>query len=171
MPRRTGKIKSPDAESVETDGSIEKIETEEEAEHTNQEDAQEDGQSMLGLKNMRDLIFLGRLRETVDIGGFKFSVTTLTASQQRDILRDVMRIDDADRILDLKLITVSYVVDTVNGLPLEEFCEDETIVGTAERRLNVVNNFQASLLEKLYQVYENLTISANEEIGLSEVKK
>ena len=163
MPRRTGKINSPDIEKIEA--------VEPEVEHTNQEEDQEEGQSMLNLKNMKELVFLGKLRETLDIGGFKFVVSTLTASQQRDIMRSIMRIDDADRILDLKLVTVSYAVETINGLPVEEFCEDESITSVEDKRVNVVGSFQAALLEKLYQTYERLTLSSNEELGLGDLKK
>jgi len=163
MPRRTGKITHPDMESIEA--------TEEEVEHIDQEDGQSKGQNMLGLSDLKDLVFLGRLRETVDIAGFKIVVTTLTASQQKEVMRNVMKIDQVDRLLDIKPMTIAYVVESINGVPLEELCEDDSIKETVDRRVSVVNSMQAVLVERLYQVYERLVVAANEEVGLEDLKK
>ena len=113
MPKRSAKIDHPDFESVEEEAR---------AEHDSQDEPSvKSGESMLGLKNLRDLIFLGRLRETVDIAGYSFVVSTLSASQQRDVMRTVMKGDQMDRILDIKPLTVSNVIETINGVPLEDF--------------------------------------------------
>jgi len=163
MPRRTGKITHPDMESIEaTEGEVERID---------QEDDQTRGQNMLELADLKNLVFLGRLRETVDIAGYKIVITTLTANQQKEIMRNVMKIDQVDRLLDIKPITVAYVTESINGVPLEELCEDNSITDSIDRRISVVNNMQAVLVEKLYQVYEKLVVAANEEVGLEDLKK
>jgi hypothetical protein len=163
MPRRTGKITHPDMESIEA--------TEEEVERIDQEDDQTRGQNMLELADLKNLVFLGRLQETVDIAGYKIVVTTLTANQQKEIMRNVMKIDQVERLLDIKPITVAYVTESINGVPLEDLCEDKSITEIVDRRISVVNNMQAVLVERLYQVYEGLVISANEEVGLEDLKK
>jgi hypothetical protein len=163
MPRRTGKITHPDMESIES--------TEEGVEHIDQEDDQTRGQNMLELADLKNLVFLGRLHETVDIAGYKIVVTTLTANQQKEIMRNVMKIDQVERLLDIKPITVAYVTESINGVPLEDLCEDESITEMVDRRISVVNNMQAVLVERLYQVYERLVVAANEEVGLEDLKK
>ena len=169
MPRRSAKINHPDFENVEEDVQ---------AEHNSQDEPQaeegepqaEEGESMLGLKNLRDLIFLGKLRETVDISGYKFVISTLSANQQREVMRAVMKIDQMDRILDIKPLTVSYVIESVNGVPFEDLCEDESITDPLDRKMSVVLSLQSVIIEKVYQIYEKLVESANEEVGLEDLK-
>jgi hypothetical protein len=160
MPRRTAKINRPE-DNVEEEMEVERVEGNFQDDSAN---------AMLNLDNLRDLVFLGKLTETVNIAGFKFVVTTLSASQQRDIMHEVMSADQNQRLLDVKPITVSYVIDTINGVPLESLCEDDNLTDEFDRRLNVVMSMQASVVERVYQVYEGLVRSSNKEIGLEDLK-
>lgn len=168
MPRRTAKINHPDLESIEE--APEANQEAAKAEHADQDDS-EDGVSMLGLDDLRDLIFLGKLRETVDISGYKFVVTTLTAAQQKEIMVRVMQFDQVERILDIKPISIAYVLETVNGVPLEELCEDDSLESDVDRRFSVVMSMQSVVVEKLYQTYEKLVKLSNEEVGLEDLKE
>lgn len=163
MPRRTGKVTHPDMESIES--------TEDEVERIDQEDGQTIGQNMLDLADLKDLVFLGRLQETVDISKYKILVTTLTANQQKEIMVNVMKLEQTNRILDIKPVTVAYAVESINGVPLEDLCEDDSIIEKIDRRVSVVHSMQAVLVERLYQVYEKLVVAANEEVGLEDLKK
>jgi hypothetical protein len=161
MPRRTATRNQPEVE-LEKDNTAN--------EHV--EEAQTDrGQAMLELGDLRDLIFLGKLKETVEIGGYSFVISTLSASEQRDIMKDVMSGDAADRILDIKPMAVSYAVETVNEVPLEDLCDDKSIKSKKERRLNVILNMQSILVEKLYQVYDNLVATSSKEVGIEDLKE
>ena len=164
MPKRTAKINHPDNDNME----LESIE----AEQKNQDDLpEEEAINMLNLDNLRDLVFLGKLHDSVEISGFKFTISTLTTKQQRDVMRAVMKFDQMDRILDIKPITVAYVINTVNGVPVEDLCEDDTIEGVEDRKVAVVMSMQSSVIEKIYQAYEKLVEASNEEIGLEYLKE
>jgi len=161
MPRRTGKITRSE-ETIEDDNiEIERVEDDLQDNYAN---------TMLNLDNLRDLIFLGRLSETVDIAGFKFVVSTLSGNQQREIMHQIMKFDQTERLLDIKPITVSYVIESVNEIPLAELCKDDSLTEDAERRLAVVLDMQSVVIEKIYQVYEKLSIASNKEIGLEDLK-
>jgi hypothetical protein len=163
MARRTAKITRPE-ESNEENIEIERVED-------GDLQGEDDSETLLNLGNLRDLVFLGRLKEVVDIEGFKFVVTTLSTQQQVDIMHQVMKTDATDRILDIKPITVSYVIDSINGVPLEEICDDDSITNVEDRRLSVVYGLQSLVVERLYQVYEKLVEASGEEVGLDLLKE
>ena len=164
MPKRTAKFNHPDNDNME----LESIKAEQE----NQDDLpKEEEIDVLSLNNLRELIFLGEMRDSIEIAGFKFEITTLTTRQQRDVMRTVMKFDQVDRILDMKPVTVSYVVKTINGVPIEDLCEDDTIEEIEDRRLAVVMNMQSTVIERLYQAYDKLVVASHDEIGLEYLKE
>lgn len=164
MPRRTGKLNPAEMEKITA--------TEENAEHIDQQEEQEESATnMLDLSDLSDLIFLGRLKETIDISGYKFTVTTLSASQQREVMTRVMETDQIDRLLDIKAITISYALESINSVPLENVCKDADITDPHKRRMNVIMQLQSSIHDKIYQTYERLVNTSNETVGLEEVKK
>jgi len=166
MPKRTAKISRSEDTGVEQE-AVEAVETE----HTSENLQDEKEVDTLSLDNLRDLIFLGRLRENIDIAGFRFVVSTLTARQQREIMQQVMTFDQVNRILDIKPVTMSYAIESINGVPLEDLCKEDDIEDSAERRLSVIYNMQAAVVEKVYQVYEKIVKASNVEIGLEVLKE
>jgi len=164
MPKRTAKFNHPDNDNMELESK--------KAEQENQDDLPEEEEiDVLSLNNLRELIFLGEMRDSVEIAGFKFEITTLTTRQQRDVMRTVMKFDQVDRILDMKPVTVSYVVKTINGVPIEDLCDDDTIEEIEDRRLAVVMNMQSTVIERLYQAYDKLVVASHDEIGLEYLKE
>ncbi|MAE87509.1 MAG: hypothetical protein CMB80_32550 [Flammeovirgaceae bacterium] len=161
MPRRTAKISRPDnTNNEQEDIEIEPVEDDDIKENENE----------LNFNDLKDLIFLGRLNKAVDISGYRFVISTLTTKQQRKVMQTVMQFDQLERLLDIKPVTVAYSVKTVNGVPLEELCEDEDIEDVLERRRAVISSLQAAVIEKLYRSYEELVSASNKEIGLEALK-
>ena len=60
---------------------------------------------------------------------------------------------------------------TINGVPIEDLCEDDSIEDLIERKLAVVMNMQSSVMERVYQAYDKLVETSNEEIGLENLKE
>lgn len=161
MPRRTAKISRPDnTNNEQEDIEIEPVEDDDIKENENE----------LNFNDLKDLIFLGRLNKAVDISGYRFVISTLTTKQQREVMQTVMQFDQLERMLDIKPVTVAYCVKSVNGVPLEELCEDDSIEDAAERKRDVISNLQAAVVEKLYRAYEGLVGDSNKEIGLEALK-
>ena len=136
-----------------------------------EQDEEPPKKDVLSLSDLKNLIYVGRLKKVVEISGFEFVVTTLSTRQQKDLVQRVMRTGQDDRILELKPITLSYAIESINGAPLESLCDDPSIKDPSERRMYVIFELQATLLERLFQVYEELISASNKEVGLEEVKK
>ena len=159
MPKRTATISPSNPSLVEEDNNSEHV-------------ADNKANDMLALEDLRSLIFLGRLTETVKVGGFVFEVSTLTASQQRDVMSTIMTAGDAtQKMLDIKPLTMAYAVRTVNNVDLETLCEDDSLTDTIDRRLNVMMNLQSVLVEKLYQEYDKLVLRSGKDIGIEDLKE
>tara|TARA_B100000700_G_scaffold318695_1_gene412392 strand:+ start:153 stop:629 length:477 start_codon:yes stop_codon:yes gene_type:complete len=158
MPKRTATI-SP------SDIKLEKEETESEQDVSTAND-------LLALEDLRSLIFLGKLTKTVKLGGFSFEISTLTTAEQRDVMTTIMTDGDATRrMLDVKPLTMSYSVQSVNGVPLEELCNDDSITSVQSRRLEVMLSLQSVLLEKLYTEYDELVARSSKELGIEDLKE
>ena len=158
MPKRTATI-SP------SDIKLEKEETGSEQDVSTAND-------LLALEDLRSLIFLGKLTKTVKLGGFSFEISTLTTAEQRDVMTTIMTDGDATRrMLDVKPLTMSYSVQSVNGVPLEELCNDDSITSVQNRRLEVMLSLQSVLLEKLYTEYDELVARSSKELGIEDLKE
>ncbi len=157
MPKRTAKMTRSDQEVI-----MEK----ETPEHADENQSESQNSSMLNLDNLKELIFLGKLRETVDIAGYKFVVTTLSVKQQKKVLENIMTQDQSARILDIKPLTVSYALESVNGVSPQNLCDDDSLTTEDERRAYVIMNMQSVIVERLYKAYENLVEESNREVGI-----
>jgi hypothetical protein len=158
MPKRTATISPSDLE-------LEKEEV------TSEHEAETQANDVLALDDLKSLIYLGRLVKTVKVGGFSFEITTLTTTQQKDVMRTIMTDGDAtERMLDIKPLTMSYSVVSVNGVDLEALCEDSSLTRLEDRRLDVIMNLQSVLLEKLYREYDELVTRSGKDIGIDDLK-
>ena len=159
MPRRTATISPSDVE-------LEKEEV------TSEHEVEDKANDVLALSDLKSLIYLGRLEKTVKIGGFSFNITTLTTSQQKDVMSSIMSDGNAtERMLDIKPLTMSYAVLSVNGVGLETLCTDESITSVEDRRLDVMMSLQSVLLEKLYREYDKLVTRSGKDIGIEDLKE
>ena len=75
------------------------------------------------------------------------------------------------RMLEIKPLTLSYAVTSVNGVPLEDLCKDESIKDVAEKRLHVMMSLQSVLLEKLYKEFDELVTRSNKQLGIEDLKE
>lgn len=158
MPRRTATI-SPSDQEFEKETNL--------SEHENNEEAN----GTLTLNDLKSLIYLGRLTKKVKISGFSFEISTLTTSQQRDIMVDIMSDGDAaQRMLDVKPLTMSYAVTSINGVPLEELCDKKEAKTLQAKREHVIYSLQSTLLEKLYSEYEALVERSAKEVSAEDLK-
>lgn len=158
MPRRTAKINPSDLE----------LEKEE-----NMGEQSEAGENIdvLALKDLKNLIYLGRLIEKVKVDGFVFEISTLTTSQQRDVMTSIMTDDNTtQRMLDIKPLTLAYAVSSINGVKLENICNDDSITDVISRRLNVIMSLQSTVVERIYVEYDKLVTRSGKSVGIEDLK-
>ena len=137
-----------------------------------EEEAEEHGRkSAMPAANLNDLVFLGRLEKQVEIFDYKFSVTTLTTLQQKNVIAQIMKSDVEERLLEVKPRTLAHAVLSVNGVPLEELCNDDSISGDDNKRLAVVTSWQSVLVERLFNEYQELVEQTNKDFEVQDLKK
>jgi len=104
------------------------------------------------LADFKDLVFLGRMEEEVEVAGWKFVMQTLTGQEQRVLLAKIMSLDSEQRLIYAKPFTIGMALSTINGTPLE-------VAATAagfEEPLEFICSWQDPLIERLYDEYEKL---------------
>ena len=121
--------------------------------------------------DFKDLVLLGRLEEDIDISGYTFRVSTLSARDQRDIMKQIMSLEEMDRIMGAKAVAVAYSVRSINGTPLFIVSENNEGETSEDRNLEFILSLQSSDIERIYAKYEELVGRSNEEVGLEALKK
>ncbi len=123
--------------------------------------------------DLRNLIFLGRLEEDVELGGFRFKVSTLNNSQQRKIVAKLMQYDQIKRQTDVKIAGLAEAIVSVNGVTLEKLYNGPEVDDILEKKIIVLENLQANVITKLANAYDKLSERAIKglDISLDEIKK
>jgi hypothetical protein len=106
---------------------------------------------------LRDLVFFGKIKEKVTIGNYIFELNTLTNKQQRSLISKLVKMDGEDRLLNIKPMTLSEALVSVNGLPLEElYMGGDEDLSILDARLEVIYEMQSTLVERLFNEYERI---------------
>jgi|TARA_R110001583_G_scaffold16234_16_gene66327 hypothetical protein len=121
--------------------------------------------------DLQDLVYLGRISEDVEFSGFTFRVRTLSTGQQRQLVERIMLLTEAERFARVRDYTMAQAVETVNNVPLEKLCTDDTIDNEYEKRLSVISGWQSVLVDTLYKEYEKLFEKSSNSFLESDLKK
>lgn len=125
----------------------------------------------VGLKTLKDLIYLGRVERKVDISGNIFLLRSITAEDQKEMVFKILRLPEDARILYAKIISVACSVEKINGVPLENLAEDESLTETLDKKISVIKNLQVSVVNKLFKNYEEILEESNSEVNIEDIKK
>jgi len=123
------------------------------------------------LKTLKDLIFLGRIEKKINISGFEIGLKSLTIQDNKYIIEKILLSDNASKFVDAKILSIVTHINTINEVPVENLCEDESITNPMDRKLNVVSSFQLSLIEKLYEFCNKIDEESGKEVEVNEIKK
>ena len=123
------------------------------------------------ISDLRNLILLGKLTEVVTIGGFSFTISTLSAQENANVIRALMKSEEMDRVLLSKAIATSFCVKEINKVPLSELSAEHDGETEEQRNLAFMLDMQATLIEKIFTEYEKLVEKSGEEVGFDIVKK
>lgn len=126
----------------------------------------------MGIKTLKDLIFLGRIERNVICSDCSFLMKSLTAEDQRIMVTKIMKIPDDLRLLNAKIISIAFAIEKVNGIPLEDLAEEsEENLDIYDKKISVIKNLQLSVVNKLFKNYEELLEESNSQIEIDEIKK
>lgn len=124
------------------------------------------------LPDLKDLIFFGRIKEKIEFGNFTFELTTLTNKQHKSLVSRLVGLKNNDeKLLNIKSYTLAESITSVNGIPLEKFAESEGVGDVFEKKVELINSFQSTLVEALFAKYEEITTTSNKLMSQDEVKE
>ena len=122
-------------------------------------------------KSLKDLIFLGRIEKKINISGYEIGLRSLTIQDNKYIIEKILLSDNASKFVDAKILSIVTHINTINEVPVENLCEDDSIINIMDRKLNVVSNFQLSLVEKLDEICNKIDEESGREVEIEEIKK
>lgn len=125
-------------------------------------------------KNMlEELIFCGRLEQTVDIAGNKFVLKTLNNKEHTHVMRELYKVSDGSDLFALRFIILSQALVSINGIPIDNFPtqNEYTEEDINKIRMETINNMQVSVIEKLFEVYNSLVEQSKKIVEGPELKK
>lgn len=108
------------------------------------------------LKDLKDLISLGRSSSVVNFGGYKFEISTLTMNENRQLIQELAKRGE-NMVAYIKECTLAKAIRTVNSVDLIEIYDGEEDISDFEKRVSVVSNWQSSLVAALYDEYEKVS--------------
>ncbi len=110
---------------------------------------------------LKDLILFGKIVEDFEFGGFVFKISTLNNRQQKGLINKLLKLTNEQRIIQIKALTLAESLISINGTPLVELYESDEDLTDEEKRLEVVNDLQFSLVEILFKKHESLVEKSN----------
>jgi hypothetical protein len=122
-------------------------------------------------KSLEKLIFIGRNVKTLELGGHKFEVSTLTNKENNEVLSKMIEVGEGISLFMVRVFTLANALRTVDGVELDKIPVDGEFGSSYLKRLTIVDNFQFALVEKLYGLYEEAVKEANEVIYGEAIKK
>lgn len=122
--------------------------------------------------DLSDLIFIGRLSNTVEIDGVSFEISTLTNREFNEIIKTMYKFDDTSDIFTFRVLVLSRALRTINGKNLDDINIDGEFESGFQKRTTIIDHLQISVVERLFKEYEVLTGKKDEtEKDNEEVKK
>ena len=110
------------------------------------------------IKDIRNLLFIGRKTINVEVEGFTFTLQTLKNKENELVIRRVLMLSDSERILAVKNHTLAMAIRSVNGYNLEDLFEntDNNEVDSLTAKLAVLDELDSNLVEYLFGKYAEL---------------
>ena len=121
--------------------------------------------STMDLFDLKSLVELGKIQDTITIGNFVFEMTTLDDINQAkayDLLQD------EEKKLTLRRIVVGLSLVTINGRTPEEIIQSDK--PSDEKRMELVANLQGAVVDKLLEFYDSLLERSQKDISDESVK-
>ncbi|MFW6014950.1 MAG: hypothetical protein ACOCRK_00770 [bacterium] len=113
-------------------------------------------------KELQDLVFIGRIEETVKVLGKEWKMVTLNSDEHLGATNNSGKYNDTlSRLYAMKIEFLSRAIKSVSGIPFDDVDEAKEFLSEA----------QPTLVNRLYDKYEELQQKQNESLkDLDEIK-
>lgn len=124
------------------------------------------------IPTLKSLIELGRVVEDITLGAMTFKMQTLDDETQEQLFKMLSKLDmaGADSFLNLRRAVVAMSIVSVNGRPLESFCEDSNQKETIWMKFAAAKLLQSHVVEVLYNFYNGMLDKGSKSISSEQVK-
>ncbi len=119
---------------------------------------------------LESLIFLGSASKTVDLGGCKFKLSTLSNQEHNQLVKELYRFGAAADVLVVRTLTLALALKTVNDVLLEDLPTDQEYDSVVAKKSAIVDSMQQKVVSKLYDEYEQLVESVDKQLSGPEIK-
>lgn len=105
---------------------------------------------------LQKLIFIGRLTKEVEIGGVVFEISSLTNKEHYEILQTLYTFTDPADLFTVRILTLANCLKKIDGVPLGSIEIEGEFESSLHKRMSIVDHLQLSVVEKLFDEYEEL---------------
>ena len=107
---------------------------------------------------LEKLIFIGRLTKSVEVGGVTFEISSLTNKEHGDVIRAMYRFSEAADLFTIRVLTLANALKKIDGMPIDDIDigDIEDFEDSYHRRMSIIDSLQLSVVEKLFDEYEDL---------------
>jgi len=109
---------------------------------------------------LKDLVLFGKVEEEVSVGGFTFKMSTLTNREQQTLVKELVKLEDEERLMNVKMFTLAMSITSVNGSPISHFVSSDS-ESEFMLAVSLLNEMQSNLVNHLYDQYELIVQKSN----------
>lgn len=124
----------------------------------------------MDVADLRSLIELGCVRDSVTIGNMTFELRSLSAVENMEAAKFLGENPDAEKVFELNVLLLSMAIESVNGTPLESLYEGEQTPNVLVARQSVIRQLHGSVLGALMKCHHDISTKANSQFSGEQVK-
>lgn len=122
-------------------------------------------------KALESLIFTGKVEREIELAGHKYKLSTLSHKEHNEIVKSIYHAGESSDIFAIRLLTLAYSLKSIDGLNLEDIDFPGTFESAVEKKKEIIDNLQLSIVEKLYETYSSLVEESDSLLNEEEIKK
>jgi hypothetical protein len=120
--------------------------------------------------DLQSLIELGSIKDTIDMGGFEFTLRSLSATEKLDINEEFggEKLDDR-QVFDLNIKLLAMSIESINGTPIESLhpSPKEDVILT---KMEIVAALQTPVLARLLDFYAEIAERCDKQFSVDQIK-
>jgi hypothetical protein len=123
----------------------------------------------MSMPDLRSLIELGCIRDSVTVGETVFTMRSLSATERVQLMKFVSTEPTDEVTFGFNVRLLSMAIETVNGVPFEEFHPDSEM-DPLSRREQVLSQMQMPVLAQLLDLYNKITARCDSQFEREQLK-
>lgn len=122
-------------------------------------------------KTLESILFAGKVEKDFVVAGNTYSLRTLTNKEYSSIVKTLYNFGDSADLLMIKTHSLAIALRKINGIELSDIEIEGHYNDEAEKRREIIDNLQQSIVEKLYSFYTEMVEESDKLVSGEELKK